>query len=67
MGSNELFGVSVCLSLFVLTQAWNNSVVFCHVTGEQRFVLCNLRMFAQSTSELHGSNTFSKNMSVLSS
>lgn len=47
MGSNELFGVSVCLSLFVLTQAWNNSVVFCHVTGEQRFVLCNLRMFAQ--------------------
>ncbi len=42
----------------------NNSVVFCPVTGEQRFVLCNLRMLAQSTSELHGRNNFSKNMSV---
>ncbi len=42
----------------------NNSVVFCRVTGEQRFVLCNLRMLAQRTSELHGRNNFFKNMSV---
>lgn len=65
MGSNELFGLSVLLvSVCIDTSMENNSAVFCHVTGEQHFVLCNLRMFAQSTSELHWSN---KNMGVLSS